>query len=176
MGARSRPVRSFGFRDAWRSVQSRSGRRFVFEAGAAALFLVWAGKQIVSGQLKLSKNPLYAPALFFFVLLLAQIGLRTSAYGYVTKYEVLQYVSYGIVLLIATECVREEDARKKFALALIVFGALYAFFRVGSGANLERQILLGPYGTIPWLNLRKLRQSQPLCRPDGDACADFPWS
>ena len=40
----------------------------------------------------------------------------------------LQYVSYGIVLLIAAECVREEDARKKFALALIVFGALYAFF------------------------------------------------
>ena len=101
---------------------------FVFEAGAAALFLVWAGKQIVSGQLTLSKNPLHAPALFFFVLLLAQVGLRTSAYGYVTKYEVLQYVSYGIVLLIATECVRKEDARKKLALALIVFGALYALF------------------------------------------------
>ena len=101
---------------------------FVFEAGAAVLFLVWAGKQIVSGQLTLSKNPLYAPALFFFVFLLVQIGLRISAYGYVTKYEVLQYVSYGIVLLIATECVREEDARKKFALALIVFGSLFALF------------------------------------------------
>jgi O-antigen ligase len=101
---------------------------FAFEAGAAVLFLVWAGKQFVSRQVKLSKNPLYPPALFFFVLVLAQVGLRTSAYGYVTKYEVLQYVSYGIVLLIAAECVREEDARKKLALALIVFGALYAFF------------------------------------------------
>jgi len=101
---------------------------FVFEAGATILFLAWAGKQIVSGRVKLSKNALYPPALFFFVLLLAQIGLRTSAYAYVTKFEVLQYVSYGIVLLIATECVREEDARKKFALALIIFGGLYAFF------------------------------------------------
>jgi O-antigen ligase len=101
---------------------------FAFEAGAAVLFLVWAGKQLVSRQVTLSKNPLYSPVLFFFVLLLAQVGLRTSAYGYVTKYEVLQYVSYGIVLLIAAECVREEDVRKKFALALIVFGALYAFF------------------------------------------------
>jgi O-antigen ligase len=101
---------------------------FAFEAGAAVLFLVWAGKQLVSRQVTLSKNPLYSPLLFFFVLLLAQVGLRTSAYGYVTKYEVLQYVSYGIVLLIAAECVREEDVRKKFALALIVFGALYAFF------------------------------------------------
>jgi O-antigen ligase len=101
---------------------------FAFEAGAAVLFLVWAGKQPVSRQVKLSKNPLYAPALLFFLLLLSQIALRGSAYGYVTKYEVFQYVSYGIVLLIAAECVREEDARKKFALALIVFGASYAFF------------------------------------------------
>jgi O-antigen ligase len=101
---------------------------FAFEAGAAILFIVWAGKQVVSRQVKLSKNPLYLPALLFFLLLLAQVGLRTSAYGYVTKYEVLQYVSYGIVLLIAAECVRDEDARQKFALALIVFGALYAFF------------------------------------------------
>jgi O-antigen ligase len=101
---------------------------FAFEAGAAVLFLVWAGKQLLSGQVKLSKNPLYPPTLFFFVLLLAQVGLRTSAYAYITKYEVLQYVSYGIVLLIAAECVREEDARKTFALSVIVFGVLYAFF------------------------------------------------
>ena len=101
---------------------------FAFEAGAAILFLVWAGKQIVSGQVKLSKNPLYLPALLFFLLLLAQVGLRTSAYGYVTRYEILQYVSYGIVLLIAAECVREEDTRQTFAMVLIVFGMLYAFF------------------------------------------------
>jgi O-antigen ligase len=101
---------------------------FAFEAGATVLFLAWAGKQVVSRQVKLSKNSLYLPALFFFVLLLAQVLLRTSAYGYVTKYEFLQYVSYGMVLLIAAECVGEEDARQKFALALIIFGALYAFF------------------------------------------------
>ena len=101
---------------------------FAFESGAAILFLIWTGRQVVSGKVKLSKNPLYLPALFFFLLLLAQVGLRTSAYGYVTRYEVLQYVSYGIVLLIAAECVREEDARQKFAMVLIVFGVLYAFF------------------------------------------------
>jgi O-antigen ligase len=101
---------------------------FAFEAGAAVLFLVWAGTQFVSGQVKLSRNPLYAPALFFFALLLLQIGLRTSAYAYITEYEVLQYASYGIVMLIAAESAREEDVRKKFALALIVLGASYAFF------------------------------------------------
>jgi O-antigen ligase len=113
-------VLAFGAVDEWST--------FVFEAGAAVLFLVWAGKQFVSRQAKLSRNPLYPAALFFFVLLLAQVGLRTSAYGYVTKYGAFQYFSYGIVLLIAAECVREEHDRKNFAFALIVFGALYAFF------------------------------------------------
>jgi O-antigen ligase len=101
---------------------------FAFEAGAAVLFMVWAGAQIVSGQVELSKNPLYLPALLFFGLILAQLTLRLSAYGYATKYETLKYVSYGLVLLIGAECVREEGARKIFALAMIVFGACYAFF------------------------------------------------
>ena len=113
-------VLSFGAVEEWST--------FVFEAGAGILFLVWVGQHVVSRQVKLSKNPLYLPALLFFLLLLAQVGLRTSAYGYVTKYEALQYVSYGIVLLIAVECVREEDTRQKFAMVLIVFGMLYAFF------------------------------------------------
>ena len=113
---------------------------FTFEAGAAALFLVWVGKQFVSRQVELSRNPLYPPALFFFGLILAQVALRRSAYGYVTKYEVLRYVSYGIVLLIASECVRDEDARKKFALALIVFGALYAFFALAQNLTSNGKI------------------------------------
>ena len=100
----------------------------VFEAGAAVLFLVWAVKQVVSGELTLSRNPLYLPALFFFMLLVMQMLMRSSAYPYATKYEVLRYVSYGIVLLIAAECIREEDARKIFTLTLVGFGVFYAFF------------------------------------------------
>src|SRR5712691_6539802 len=101
---------------------------FAFEAGAAALFLVWIGRQLASRQVKLSKNPLYLPASLFFGLVLVQIVLHKSAYLYVTEYAALRYVSYGIVLLIGAECVRSEDARKKFALLMIVFGALYALF------------------------------------------------
>jgi O-antigen ligase len=113
-------VLAFGAVDEWST--------FVFEAGAAVLFLVWVGKQVVSRQVKLSKNPLHLPALLFFGLILAQVALRRSAYGYVTEYEALQYISYGIVLLIGAECVREEEARKLFALVMVVFGASYAFF------------------------------------------------
>ncbi len=101
---------------------------FTLEAGAAVLFVVWAANQLVSRQLKLSKNPLYLPAFLFFALIVAQIVMRGSAYGYITEYEALQYVCYGILLLVGAECVREEDTRKIFALVMIVFGAGYAFF------------------------------------------------
>jgi O-antigen ligase len=127
-------VLAFGAVDEWST--------FTFEAGAGILFLVWAGKQFVSRQLEMSKNPLYQPALLFFALILVQIGLHTSGYGYITKYELLKYVSYGIVLLIAAECVRDEDARKRFAFALIFFGTLYAFFAVAQE--------LAPNGKIFW--------------------------
>src|ERR1700758_845732 len=96
---------------------------FVFEAAASVLFLTWARKQWTFGQVQLSRNPLYAPTLFFCVLLVAQVLLRTSAYAYITRYEVLQYVSYGIVMLIAAECILAEAVRKKFALAVILFGS-----------------------------------------------------
>src|SRR6202050_5551747 len=71
---------------------------FAFEAGAAVLFLVWAGKQLISKQVKLSSNPLQLPAFLFFGLILAQVALGKSAYRYVTEYEALQYFSYGIAL------------------------------------------------------------------------------
>src|SRR6202162_3266034 len=128
-------VLAFGAVDEWST--------FAFEAGAAVLFLVWAGKQLVSKELKLSQNPLYLPAFFFFVLILAQIVLRRSAYSYITKYEALQYVSYGIVLLIGAECVREESARKIFARVMTVFGAGYAFFALAQQ--------LTPNGKILWV-------------------------
>lgn len=101
---------------------------FAFEAGTAVLFLIWAGKQLVSKQVTLSTNPLYLPVLFFFLLVIVQIVLRRSAYAYITKYEALKYVSYGIVLLIAAECVREAETRRMFAMVMTVFGALYSFF------------------------------------------------
>lgn len=115
-------VMAFGAVDEWST--------FTLEAGAVLLFLLWVADQVSSREIQLSQNPLYLPALLFFALILLQIALHSSAYGYVTKYEALQYVSYGIVLLVAAECVKEEDTRQRFALIMMIFGTLYAFFAV----------------------------------------------
>jgi O-antigen ligase len=122
-------VMAFGAVEEWST--------FIFEAGAAVLFLLWAGQQFMSRQLKVSRNLLFPPIAAFFVLLLAQIVLKTSAYSYVTKYGALQYFSYGIVLFIAAECIREETDRKNFAVTLIGFGALYAFFALAQSLTSE---------------------------------------
>lgn len=113
-------ILAFGAVDEWST--------FTFEFGAAILFLAWMAKQLVAGRIKLAKNPLYLPMLLFFALILAQMVLRRSAYGYVTRYEALQYVSYGIVLFIAAECVTNEDTRRLFAQIMVVFGSIYALF------------------------------------------------
>jgi O-antigen ligase len=127
-------VLAFGAVDAWSS--------FTFEAGAAVLFLLWVAEQVASGKVTLSKNPLYLPAALFFVLIIAQIVLGISAYGYVTRYETLHYVAYGIVLLVATECFGGEDVRRKATFALTAFGVVYAVFALAQE--------LTPNGKIFW--------------------------
>jgi len=113
-------VLAFGAVDEWST--------FTFETGAAILFLLWAAKQLWSERIKVSNNPLYLPALLFFGLILTQIAFRRTAYGYVTKYEALQYVAYGITLFVAAECVTGENTRKRFAQIMGMFGAIYALF------------------------------------------------
>lgn len=115
-------VLAFGAVDEWST--------FTFEAGAAILFLVWVAKQVVSGQVTLSKSPLYLPAALFFILILAQILLRTTAYTYVTRYEAMRYLAYGIVMLVAGECFGEENVPKHITIAMIACGTAYAIFAV----------------------------------------------
>ena len=113
-------VLAFGAVDQWST--------FIFETGAAILFLIWVAEQLVLGQVTLPRNPLYVPAALFFALILAQILLGTTAYSYITRYEAMRYLSYGIVMLVASECVRGEELRKKVSFGLLAFGTVYAGF------------------------------------------------
>jgi hypothetical protein len=101
-----------------------------FELGAAALFIAWGLQQARSRQLALAKSGLYAPAVGFFLVVLAQIAFRISAYRYASESSALVYVAYGIVLLIAIECVRDKDLRRRMSIALAGFGACYATFAI----------------------------------------------
>src|SRR5260370_32769417 len=45
---------------------------FLMEAGSAALFLLWIGKQVLEGELKIRWNPLYLPMGVFGLLIVSQ--------------------------------------------------------------------------------------------------------
>ena len=113
---------------------------FVFELGAIVLFIIWALKELSSREIELSPNPLYLPASLFLAVVLAQLGLKTSAYLYATRYEALRYVSYGIVLFLIAECVRTTETRNRFALVMTVFGAFYAFFALAQDLTSNSKI------------------------------------
>ena len=101
---------------------------FAFEAGATVLFLAWAGKQVVSRQVKLSKNPCTCRPCSFSCSSSRRLGcvLRPTVTLPNTKY--FSTSRTGLSCSLQQNASREEDARQKFALALIIFGALYAFF------------------------------------------------
>src|SRR5579872_904688 len=69
-------VLSFGAVEVW-SVS-------ILEAGLAVLFLTWAVRQVMAGELKVQASPLYAPAVLFAAVVAAQLGFGITAYRYAT--------------------------------------------------------------------------------------------
>lgn len=111
-----------------------------FEIGVTAVFLVWAFEQARSRRLALTPAGLYAPALGFFLVVATQIVFHRSAYQYVSESTAFLLAAYGIVLLIATECIRGESLRRRISLALTGFGACYAMFAIAQNLTDPRKL------------------------------------
>src|SRR5579863_3070112 len=67
---------------------------FLLETGSAALFLLWIGKQVLEGEVKIRWNPLFLPMGVFGLLIVLQLAFRRSAYPHDTVSLALQYVAY----------------------------------------------------------------------------------
>src|SRR6202050_3416493 len=74
---------------------------FVMEAGSAALFLLWIGKQVLEGELKIRWNPLFLPMGVFGLLIISQLVFRRSAYPHDTASLALLYFSYALLCFLA---------------------------------------------------------------------------
>src|ERR1700734_1717758 len=74
---------------------------FVMEAGSAALFLLWIGKQVLEGEMKIRWNPLFLPMAAFGLLVVLQLVFRRSAYPHDTASLALLYFSYGMLCFLA---------------------------------------------------------------------------
>jgi len=115
-------VLSFGAVEVW-SVS-------ILEAGLAVLFLTWAVRQVMAGELKVQASPLYAPAVLFAAVVAAQLGFGITAYRYATLMASLEYLAYGILLFLTIQGLTGERSAKAILWALTLFGFALAVFAI----------------------------------------------
>jgi len=128
-------VLSFGAVETW-SIS-------ILEVGLALLFLVWVGRQVISGGIEVRPSPLYPPVALFAIVVAAQLGFNITVYRYATLISSLEYVAYGILLFLTVQCVNNERSTKTITWALVFFGFAVALFAIAQD--------LTSNGKIYWL-------------------------
>jgi O-antigen ligase len=103
---------------------------FILECGAAALFLLWAARQVVAGELELRPSPLYLPTLAFALLVGTQLVAGISVYRYATVQETFRYLAYGLLMFVAIQSFRSRQQIQRFLFGMSVFGFLLALFAI----------------------------------------------
>src|SRR5271165_2382167 len=114
----------------------------LFEAGAGFALLIWMTWQFTATDLIIRWNPLFAPMLVFFAIVVAQIALHRSSYRYDSVSELWLYIAYGILAFVAVQLFGSGDGivMLRFANIMAVFGAIYALFAVLQGFTSEGRI------------------------------------
>jgi O-antigen ligase len=109
---------------------------FVLEAGSAALFLLWIGKQaVLDGQIKVTWNPLFLPMGAFAALIVAQLAFRMTAYPHDTVSLALQYFAYAMLCFLAGQTLLRGAQARSLALIFSIYGAALAGFALLQGIS-----------------------------------------
>jgi len=116
---------------------------FLLEAGSAALFLLWLGKQVLDGEIKIRSNPLFLPMAVFGLLIAAQVIFHRSAYPHDTVAQALQYFSYAMLSFLAGQALLRGSQARTLALIFCVYGAAIAGFALLQG--------ISPNGKLYWI-------------------------
>ena len=103
---------------------------FLLEMAATVLLLLWTARQLLSGCLQITWNPLFAPMLGFGGILAVQIALHTSAYRYATANSALIYGVYGILSFLAVQSLQRSSQVKALAWIFSIFGSTLALFSI----------------------------------------------
>jgi O-antigen ligase len=111
----------------------------LFEAGAAAVLLIWMVWQLTASEVRVRWNPLFAPMLVFFGLVLVQIAFHHTVYLYDSLSELWLYIAYGILAFVTVQVLR-ADHILHFGKTMALFGSVYAVFAVFQGFTSEGRI------------------------------------
>src|ERR1700683_1068532 len=108
---------------------------FMVEAGATVLFLLWIGKQVLDGTMKVRGNPLFLPMGVFGLLIVSQLVFRVTAYPHDTVSIALQYVAYGLLCFLAGQTLLRGAQARSLTLIFSVYGAAMAGFALLQGIS-----------------------------------------
>ncbi len=131
---------------------------FLMEAGSAALFLLWIGKQVLEGELKIRWNPLYLPMGVFGLLIVSQLVFRMTAYPHDTISLALLYLSYAMLCFLAGQALIKGSQARTLALVFSLYGAALAGFALLQGISSNgklywiRQPRMGGWIYGPYVN------------------------
>src|SRR5258706_4016988 len=131
---------------------------FLMEAGSAALLLLWIGKQVVEGEMKIRRNPLFLPMGVFGLLIVSQLVFRRSAYRHDTISLALLYSSYAVLCFLAGQTLIRDTQGRTLALVFSLYGATLAGFALLQGISSNgklywiRQPRMGGWIYGPYVN------------------------
>lgn len=131
---------------------------FLMEAGSAALFMLWIGKQVWEGEVKVRWNPAFLPMGIFALLIVSQVGFRLSAYPHDTISLLLLYAAYGLLCFLASQTLIRGSQARILALIFTVYGAAMASFALIQGISSNgklywiRQPRMGGWIYGPYVN------------------------
>jgi O-antigen ligase len=131
---------------------------FLMEAGSAALFLLWIGKQVLDGNVKIMWNPLFLPMGVFGLLIVVQLVFRITAYRHDTVSLALLYFSYAILCFLAGQTLIRGSQARSLALIFSLYGAALASFALLQGISSNgrlywiRQPRMGGWIYGPYVN------------------------
>ncbi len=131
---------------------------FLLEAGSAALFLVWIGKQVLEGGMKIRWNPLFPSMGAFGLLVISQLLFRRTAYPHDTLSLALLYLAYAMLCFLAGQTLLRGSQVRRLALTFSVYGGVLASFALLQGISSNgklywlRQPRMGGWIYGPYVN------------------------
>lgn len=102
----------------------------ILEFGAALLISIWALRQVRTGTLILTGNPVFLPMFAFATIVLLQLVSGISAYTHATSSGLMLYAAYASACFLVAQTLTRTTHVRYIASILTAFGTCVAFFAV----------------------------------------------
>ena len=102
----------------------------IFEIASAILMSIWALRQIRTGTLILTGNPVFFPMCAFAAVVILQLISGTSGYRHATSSAFMLYAAYACACFLITQTLTRTTHVQYVATALTAFGTCVALFAV----------------------------------------------